>query len=56
MYDKAEIWTSADGKSFTFDYDRGRVFWNKELVDLVRICDACLKDVNEAATVEKTYA
>lgn len=48
---KHEIWKAADEKDFSFDFIQGKVFWReKNLVDLIRICDNCLKDVNQAIT------
>lgn len=50
LYDKAEIWAADDEKGFRFDEARGRVYWQRELVDLERICRDCLMDVNQAAS------
>ena len=50
LYDKAEIWTVDDEKGFRFDIDNGIVYWEREIVDLVRICDTCLQDLFAAAS------
>ena len=36
VLDRADVYTADDDKFFTFDVDRGLVFFKKELVDLVR--------------------
>lgn len=47
-YETATVW-KADGEHFfSFGYSEGRVFWRGKEVDLVKICDGCLDDVNKA--------
>lgn len=52
LYDTAEVWTCDDEQLFKFDLERFKIFWNRELVDLVKICDKCVFDVNRAASSE----
>ena len=54
IYEKNETWTHATENSFTFDHGRGLIFWNKVLVDMMRICDKCLNDALRAATTDCT--
>lgn len=48
-YDRAEVWTNDVSQEFTFIMDRGLVFWRKEQIDTMRICDKCLNNVIRAA-------
>lgn len=50
LYDKATTWTADDEKGFTFNTETADIFWFKQPVDLIQICDKCLLDVNQAIT------
>lgn len=50
IYDKAEVWTADDEKDFSFDSENGFVYWQSNLVDLMRICEKCLLDCHGAVT------
>lgn len=47
LYAKAEQWSADDEKGFTFNSDTAEIFWYKQPVDLIQICDKCLLDVNQ---------
>jgi hypothetical protein len=49
IYSKAQTWSAQDEKMFRFDVEKGKIYFRKELVDLVRICEKCLQDVHECA-------
>lgn len=49
IYSKAQVWSAQDEKMFRFDVEKGKIYFRKELVDLVRICEKCLQDVHECA-------
>lgn len=55
IYDKAEVWTADDEKSFTFDSESGDVYWQNSLVDLMRICEKCLVDCHGAVTSDGRF-
>jgi len=55
IYDKAETWMAQDEKQFTIDHDNGRVLWQKNVVDLMRICDKCLQDAHGACTSDGRF-
>ena len=50
LYHHPDVWQGEDEKGFTFDVEKGEIFFQKNVVDLVRICPTCLVDVLEAAT------
>jgi hypothetical protein len=50
LYDKAQKWAADDEKGFHFDTESATCYWEREIVDLVRICDNCLQDVFAAAS------
>ena len=50
IYEKAEVWTADDENDFTFDSTRGVIYWQNNVVDLVKICNQCLLDCHGAAT------
>lgn len=50
LYAKAQEWSADDEKGFTFNVDTAEIFWYKQPVDLIQICDKCLLDVNQAIT------
>ena len=55
IYDKAETWMAADEKQFTIDHENGKVLWQKNVVDLTRICDKCLVDAHGACTSDGRF-
>lgn len=50
LYVKTQEWAADDEKGFTFNSDTAEIFWYKQPVDLIQICDKCLLDVNQAIT------
>lgn len=50
IYDRSELWRADDERNFSFDGATGVVKYFHYEVDLVRICDNCLSDVNHAMT------
>jgi hypothetical protein len=50
LYDKAQKWVADDEKGFHFNTETGTCYWEREIVDLVCICDNCLQDVFAAAS------
>jgi hypothetical protein len=50
LHDSSQVWIVDDAKGFSFEIEEGLIFFNKEVVDLVRICDVCLLDVQQAIT------
>lgn len=54
IYDKSEVWSRADEMNFTFDHAKGIIYWNKVVVDMMRICDKCLADSLRAACSDCT--
>ena len=55
IYDKAEIWSADDEKDFSFDSESGFIYWQHNLVDLMRICEKCLLDCHGAVTSAGRY-
>ena len=55
IYDKSESWQADDEKGFTFDAEKGQIFWEKQQVDLMKICDKCLLDVHGAASSDGRF-
>lgn len=45
-----DIWTADDEQGFKFNNKLGLVFYNGSQVDMLKICDKCLVDVNRAAS------
>lgn len=51
LYQKADVWKADnDEKFFTFNYEAGVILWRKQIVDLMKICDACLNEVHRASS------
>ena len=48
-YDLSNVWQQDVDQEFTFIANKGLVFWRKEQVDTMRICDTCLGNVIRAA-------
>lgn len=44
------MWAASDEQGFTFDLETGKIFYFREEVDLVRICEKCLSSVNQSIT------
>ena len=55
LYHSPEVWQADDVQGYTFDIEKGLVFYFKQLVDMVRICDKCLVDVNRAASCDTRW-
>lgn len=49
LIDRADVWKHDAAMEFTFLPDKGIVYWRKERVDTVNICDKCLNNVMRAA-------
>lgn len=43
-----DSWTSSDEKFYSFDTTVGKIYWHRYPVDLVNICDLCLREVHDA--------
>lgn len=52
QYGKSEVWSADDEKGFSFEVSDlgGTVYWRKQPVDLVQVCDSCLLDVHQFIT------
>lgn len=55
LLNKHDIWSADNEKGYRFDVEKKRVFWNREVVDLVNICDGCLSELNRAASCCTRY-
>jgi hypothetical protein len=56
LYEKADVWKADnDEKFYTFNYDAGVILWRKQIVDLVKICDACMNEVHRASSEVARY-
>lgn len=49
LLDRADVWKHDVAMEFTFLHDKGIVYWRKERVDTMNICDKCLNNVMRAA-------
>ena len=49
LYDQSTVWQQDEDQGYEFDLENGRVFFRKQTVDMIQICDNCLSDVNRAA-------
>ena len=49
-------WTADDDMGYVFDTKSGSVYWHKQLVDIVRICDNCLEELHRATASECRFA
>mmetsp|Transcript_10356 Transcript_10356/g.9982 ORF Transcript_10356/g.9982 Transcript_10356/m.9982 type:complete len:541 (+) Transcript_10356:291-1913(+) len=47
-FTKVDIWAADDEKFFNFDFEHNVIFFKREKVDLVRICNNCFLDVTQA--------
>lgn len=57
LYDPMQDrWVADDDNGYVFDYNHGTIYWFKQVVDIVRICDDCLLDVNRAVSSECRFA
>jgi hypothetical protein len=50
LLDKSEKWSADDEKLLSFSLDGDQIYFLRQPVDIVQICDKCLMDVNQSIT------
>lgn len=55
LINRAEVFNADDEQGFTFDIDNCVIYWMKNPVDMMRICDPCLIDVHRAACTDTRF-